>query len=75
MSFDDEWAGIKTVTHEQQTAMRLNQLDGGGGGGGGSQQGGSLRVEQADLAAVGDAATQATSIANILTDTHGELVG
>ncbi|WP_327374788.1 hypothetical protein OG393_12875 [Streptomyces sp. NBC_01216] len=37
--------------------MRLNQLDGGGGsGGGGAQQGGDLRVEQTDLAAVGDAA-------------------
>ncbi|MFD7962950.1 hypothetical protein ACFV5J_19300 [Streptomyces zaomyceticus] len=56
MSFDDDWAGIKTAAHENQTAMRLNQLDGGGGGGGGSQQGGSLRVEQSDLAAVGDAA-------------------
>ncbi|MFF0274547.1 MULTISPECIES: hypothetical protein [unclassified Streptomyces] len=54
MSFDDEWAGIKTAAQEGQTATRLNQLDGGGGGGAG--QGGNLRVEQSDLAAVGDAA-------------------
>ena len=55
MSFDDEWAGIRTAANERQTAMRLNQLDGGGGGGG-SQQFGTLKVEQTDLAAIGDAA-------------------
>ncbi|KQX14746.1 hypothetical protein ASC82_05465 [Streptomyces sp. Root431] len=55
VSFDDEWAGIRTATNDQQTAMRLNQLDGGGGGGG-SQQFGTLKVEQTDLAAIGDAA-------------------
>lgn len=53
MSFDDEWAGIRTAAGEKQTAMRLNQLDGGGGA---SQQYGKLRVEQTDLAAIGDAA-------------------
>ncbi|MYS09191.1 hypothetical protein GTW71_22755 [Streptomyces sp. SID6041] len=54
MSFDDEWTGIRTAASESQPSTRLNQLDGGGGGGG--QQYGTLKVEQADLAAVGDAA-------------------
>ncbi|MEU8619199.1 hypothetical protein [Streptomyces sp. NPDC048623] len=57
MSFDDEWAHLKAAAVENQTAMRLNQLDGGGGGGGGgSNPEAVLTVEQSDLAAIGNAA-------------------
>ncbi|MEU3776020.1 hypothetical protein AB0F11_22935 [Streptomyces sp. NPDC032472] len=54
MSFDEEWAELRSAAAEKQTAMRLNQLDPGGGGGPGPQ--GDLVVTQKDLAAVGDAA-------------------
>ncbi|MFF9841121.1 hypothetical protein [Streptomyces sp. NPDC013740] len=54
MSFDDEWAGIRSVAQENQAAMQLAHVDVDGGDG--SVQGGDLRVGQTDLAAVGDAA-------------------
>lgn len=54
MSFDEEWAELRSAAVERQTAMRLNHLDPGGGGGPGPQ--GDLVVTQKDLAAVGDAA-------------------
>ncbi|MCX4695856.1 hypothetical protein OG447_26185 [Streptomyces sp. NBC_01408] len=54
MSFDEEWAELRSAAATNQTAMRLNQLDPGGGGGAGPQ--GDLVVTQTDLAAVGDAA-------------------
>ncbi|MFD9032021.1 hypothetical protein ACFVZW_12845 [Streptomyces sp. NPDC059567] len=54
MSFDDEWAGIRSAAAEKAVSTRLNQLPADGGGGSGGT--GRLRVEQADLAAVGDAA-------------------
>ncbi|MGZ9934883.1 hypothetical protein ACXNSR_33980 [Streptomyces sp. NC-S4] len=53
MSFDEEWAQLKSAAADKQTAMRLNQLDPGGGGAGPQ---GDLVVTQKDLAAVGDAA-------------------
>ncbi|MFJ6479763.1 MULTISPECIES: hypothetical protein [unclassified Streptomyces] len=54
MSFDEEWAELRSAAAEKQTVMRLNQLDPGGGGGPGPQ--GDLVVTQKDLAAVGNAA-------------------
>ena len=55
MSFDDEWAELKSAATEKQIATRLNQLDPGGGGVGPVPQG-DLAVSQQDLAAVGDTA-------------------
>lgn len=56
----DEWEQLKAQAAERHsTKMELNQLpaDPGGSGGGDSPQG-DLRVNQKDLAAVGDAAYQ-----------------
>lgn len=54
MSFDDEWAGIRSDAQGDRAAMQLAHADTDGDGG--SAQGGDLRVGQTDLAAVGDAA-------------------
>ncbi|WP_329024119.1 hypothetical protein [Streptomyces sp. NBC_00690] len=54
MSFDSEWAELRSAATDRQTAMRLNQVAPDGGGGPGPQ--GDLAVDQQDLAAVGDAA-------------------
>ncbi|MFI5763095.1 hypothetical protein [Streptomyces sp. NPDC051563] len=53
MSFDKEWAELKSAAADRQTAMRLNQLDPSGGGPGPQ---GDLQMDRQDLAAVGDAA-------------------
>lgn len=53
MSFDEEWAGLKSAASDRQSAMRLNQAAPGGGNGGTQ---GDLEVGHEDLAAVGDAA-------------------
>ncbi|MFJ2650707.1 hypothetical protein ACIO1C_28805 [Streptomyces sp. NPDC087420] len=51
----DEWEQIKADTaQEQSTRMRLNQLPVEPGGGGNPE--GDLKVDQKDLAAIGDAA-------------------
>ncbi|MET7869288.1 hypothetical protein [Streptomyces cyaneofuscatus] len=53
----DEWEQLKTQAAEEQSArMRLNQLAPEPGGGGGGNQQGDLKVNQKDLAAIGDAA-------------------
>ncbi|MDJ0380146.1 hypothetical protein [Streptomyces sp. G-G2] len=53
MSFGKEWAEMKSAASDRQTAMRLNQVEPGGGGPGPQ---GDLKVDDQDLAAVGDAA-------------------
>ncbi|MFE5487034.1 hypothetical protein [Streptomyces sp. NPDC056527] len=46
MTFDDEWAAVRTVAVErQETRMRLNQLPADGGGGTGKK----LHVDSAEL--------------------------
>ncbi|MGW6141053.1 hypothetical protein ACWFRM_21675 [Streptomyces sp. NPDC055144] len=51
-----EWEELKAQAAEKRaTGMQLNQLAAPGGGGGDNEQG-DLRVNQTDLAAVGDAA-------------------
>ncbi|MEV7275687.1 hypothetical protein [Streptomyces sp. NPDC093111] len=54
MSFEDEWAGIRSAAQEDRAAMRLAHVDVDGDNG--PSQDGDLRVGQTDLAAVGDAA-------------------
>lgn len=54
MSFEEEWAQHKAAASAQ---MQLNQMDGGGGGySSTAPANGDLKVNQKDLAAVGDAA-------------------
>ncbi|WP_329062775.1 hypothetical protein [Streptomyces sp. NBC_01429] len=51
----DEWEQLKAAAAERQsTHMRLNQAEGSTAGGGGAD--GDLKVNQADLAAVGNSA-------------------
>ena len=52
MSFAQEWAQHKAAAAEKSVSMQLNRLDPGGGGGGAPE--GDLKVNQTDLAAVGD---------------------
>lgn len=55
MSFDDEWNQlVSTAAQRKSTQMQLNKADSGGGGGGAPQ--GELKVDQKDLAAIGDEA-------------------
>ncbi|MFD1829262.1 hypothetical protein ACFSJS_06250 [Streptomyces desertarenae] len=57
MTFDEEWNRLVAAAAERKaTGMRLNQLDGDGGGSGVATSSGELKVDQKDLAAVGDAA-------------------
>ncbi|GAA1297406.1 MULTISPECIES: hypothetical protein [Streptomyces violaceusniger group] len=58
MSFEDEWAQIKSeAAQRQETHMRLNQVDGPGGTAPSpAAQKGDLSVKAKDLAAIGDAA-------------------
>ncbi|MEV6133475.1 hypothetical protein AB0M05_42880 [Streptomyces violaceusniger] len=58
MSFENEWAQIKSeAAQRQDTHMRLNQVDGPGGTAPSpAAQKGDLSVKAKDLAAIGDAA-------------------
>ncbi|MER6145528.1 hypothetical protein ABT174_36825 [Streptomyces sparsogenes] len=56
MSFEEEWARLKAdAAARHSTHVRLNQLPGSPAAGGSDPQG-DLRVDQKDLAAIGDAA-------------------